>query len=557
MAPQAPVSSRRDQTTAARSGGRRPRDRACRPLRRRPVRAGARGAPRPVWVAPALPGGHRRAGGLPRGARSAPRRRVEGGRRGRGRERHLLRARGLRLDADPPRDRSGAAARQAEALHGLLRRHRRPRVLEQGRALHGPRSRRRAARAASRRAARTPARATVRRGPGAHAGRLARTRGRAGRDRDAPARPRERTAPRRQPHAPLAPRRHPVPSRLRRRRPVHRGHRRGPVSARPEPHAAQARGAARQGRRRGGGPAHGLRRHRGGGARSRRRPRGGARPRRPGGDRASGRPRGRQLRRPAGRTRHARRARAGGGGRSTPPLRRGSDGVTPPPVLAGVAALLEAALSERIAPALGAAVLRGGAPIHLSSHGEIPAPAPRPLLAGDLFDVASLTKVMATTSVAVQLVAEGLLDVDAPAALWLAGFDRGERARITVRHLLTHSSGLPGWRPFYERAMADAVAGRAFLPPGERPPLAALGAAFARGEAILREAILSEPLEAPPGLRAVYSDLGFLALGWVLEAAGGDRLCRLARRRVFEPLGLRRTRLVDWQDPLEAAAFVQ
>ncbi|HSN14737.1 MAG TPA: serine hydrolase domain-containing protein [Anaeromyxobacteraceae bacterium] len=231
--------------------------------------------------------------------------------------------------------------------------------------------------------------------------------------------------------------------------------------------------------------------------------------------------------------------------------------MTPPPVLAGVSALLEAALSERIAPALGAAVLRGGAPIHLSSHGEIPAPAPRPLLAGDLFDVASLTKVMATTSVAVQLVAEGRLELDAPAARWLPGLDGGGRERITVRHLLAHSSGLPGYRPLFERAMADPVAGRAFLPPEERPPFEALEGAFARGEAILREAVLNEPLEAAPGARAVYSDLGFLALGWIVEAAGGDRLSRLASRRVFGPLGLRSTGFIDGLDPGQARAFTR
>jgi CubicO group peptidase (beta-lactamase class C family) len=229
----------------------------------------------------------------------------------------------------------------------------------------------------------------------------------------------------------------------------------------------------------------------------------------------------------------------------------------PMPVLAGVAELLEAARGEGIAPAIAAFVLRRGAWIHESFHGQLPAPAPRPLTAADRFDVASLTKVMATTSVAVQLVAEGLLEVDGPASTWLPGFERGDRAAITVRHLLSHTSGLPGWRPFFERAMADPVAGNAFLPPAERPHPRALVAAFARGEEILREAVLSEPLEAAPGSRAVYSDLGFLALGWIVEAAGGDRLPRLARRRVFEPLGMRRTGFVDGHDPLEAIDFVK
>jgi CubicO group peptidase (beta-lactamase class C family) len=161
----------------------------------------------------------------------------------------------------------------------------------------------------------------------------------------------------------------------------------------------------------------------------------------------------------------------------------------PMPVLAGVSELLEAARGEGIAPSIAAFVLRRGAWIHESFHGQIPAPAQRALSAGDRFDVASLTKVMATTSVAVQLVAEGLLELDGPASAWLPGFDRGDRAAITVRHLLAHSSGLPGWRPFFERAMADPVAGKAFLPPAERPSPRELVAAFTRGEAILQEAI--------------------------------------------------------------------
>jgi CubicO group peptidase (beta-lactamase class C family) len=105
--------------------------------------------------------------------------------------------------------------------------------------------------------------------------------------------------------------------------------------------------------------------------------------------------------------------------------------------------------------------------------------------------------------------------------------------------------------------MIDPVGGSVFLPPGERPPFEALAPAFARGEAILRAAVLSEPLEADAGTRAVYSDLGFLALGWIVEAAAGDRLSRLAARRLFEPLGLRSTGFLDGLDGPAALAFAR
>jgi CubicO group peptidase (beta-lactamase class C family) len=222
--------------------------------------------------------------------------------------------------------------------------------------------------------------------------------------------------------------------------------------------------------------------------------------------------------------------------------------------LAAVAGVLEAGRADGIAPALAATVLRGGETVHDSWHGEIPAPAPRPLGRDDLFDVASLTKVLATTSLAARLVADGALALDAPAARWLPGFDRAGKGAVTIRHLLAHASGLPRWRPYYERAAADPVAGRAFLPRAHRPPAAALAAAFARGREIVREAVLDEPLEAPPGARALYGDPAFLALGFALEAAAGMPLARAADERALRPLGLASTFFLDGCDPAAAAA---
>lgn len=83
------------------------------------------------------------------------------------------------------------------------------------------------------------------------------------------------------------------------------------------------------------------------------------------------------------------------------------------------------------------------------------------------------------------------------------------------------------------------MAGRAFRPPAVRDDgPGGLAAAFARGREILRAAALSEPLEAEPGRRALYSDPGFMLLGWIVEAVGGGPLDRLFQSRVAEPLGL-------------------
>ncbi|HET8539489.1 MAG TPA: serine hydrolase domain-containing protein [Anaeromyxobacter sp.] len=217
--------------------------------------------------------------------------------------------------------------------------------------------------------------------------------------------------------------------------------------------------------------------------------------------------------------------------------------------LPGVPGLLEEARRAGVAPALSAVVLRGGELVHASCHGEIPAPGARPLAPRDPFDVASLTKVMGTATVAAQLVGEGALDLDAPVATRVSGFERGGKERVTARQLLAHASGLPRWRPYFEAAAADPVAGAAFLPPDRRPAFAALMDAFARGKELVRAAVLAEPLEAPPGARAVYCDPGFLALGFLLEAIAGERLARVADLRVFAPLGLADTFYLDGLDP--------
>ncbi len=204
-----------------------------------------------------------------------------------------------------------------------------------------------------------------------------------------------------------------------------------------------------------------------------------------------------------------------------------------PPSLPAVAAALEAGRAEGVAPALTAAVLRGGALVHHGCTGELPAPGPRLLVPDDLFDVASLTKVLCTTTLCAQAVAEGALELDAPVARWLPGFAAAGKGEVTVRQLLAHASGLPWWRSYHERVAA------------EQDPR--------RRRAAVIEALLAEPLEAPPATRTVYSDPGFMALGLALEAALGAPLPDLFEARVAAPLRLRDTGFVDALDPASLA----
>jgi len=126
-----------------------------------------------------------------------------------------------------------------------------------------------------------------------------------------------------------------------------------------------------------------------------------------------------------------------------------------------------------------------------------------------LYDLASLTKVLATTAAVMLMVEDGRMDLDAPVARYLPEFTGGAKGRVTMRHLLTHTSGLPA-----------AIA----LPIG--PP----DAGFRR--------IVATPLRNPPGERVVYSDVGPVVLLAAVERVAGESADALLARRIFHPLGM-------------------
>ena len=130
------------------------------------------------------------------------------------------------------------------------------------------------------------------------------------------------------------------------------------------------------------------------------------------------------------------------------------------------------------------------------------------------WDIASLTKVVATTGVAARFVDRGLLDLNAPVSHYLPAFAEAPKAAVTVRMLLNHTSGLP---PFIALWRVSAT------------PAAAVAS------------IAAEPLRRPPGTAAEYSDLNAILLGVILEQVGGASLDVLVRREVIEPLGLTHT----------------
>jgi CubicO group peptidase (beta-lactamase class C family) len=144
---------------------------------------------------------------------------------------------------------------------------------------------------------------------------------------------------------------------------------------------------------------------------------------------------------------------------------------------------------------------------------SLASPVPRP--DSTLWDIASITKVVSTAGVALRLVDQGKLDLEAPVRRYLPRFSGGPKNQVTVRMLLDHTSGLKSYVPFYVKARGS------------------------RARAI--DLLYAQPLVRVPGDSAEYSDLNALFLGLVLEKVSGLPLDKLARREVFGPLGMTQT----------------
>jgi CubicO group peptidase (beta-lactamase class C family) len=148
-----------------------------------------------------------------------------------------------------------------------------------------------------------------------------------------------------------------------------------------------------------------------------------------------------------------------------------------------------------------------------------------------IFDLASLTKTLATTTALMWLVEDGSISLDDPVARHLPAFAERGKEEVTIRHLLTHSAGLKPWRGFHEEMLQRE------RKTGERQ----IGTAAGRDwiiDRVLRSALVHEPGEA-----AVYGDLDFITLGVLVEVVSGRSLDAFCTERIFEPLGMKDTRI--------------
>jgi len=131
-----------------------------------------------------------------------------------------------------------------------------------------------------------------------------------------------------------------------------------------------------------------------------------------------------------------------------------------------------------------------------------------------IYDLASLTKVLVTGLLAAKLLEAGRLNLHDKLAKYFGEFERDEKREITIENLLLHTSGFTNWRPFY---------------------------LITNYELRITNVIASEVLANPVGSTALYSDLNFILLGFLLEKIHGKALDEIAGKEIFEPLKLRNT----------------
>jgi serine-type D-Ala-D-Ala carboxypeptidase len=192
--------------------------------------------------------------------------------------------------------------------------------------------------------------------------------------------------------------------------------------------------------------------------------------------------------------------------------------------------LMRAAVAEGVFPGAVLLVDRGGELAAHAAYGVADRASGRPVTVETVFDLASLTKPLATTLALMRLEQEGRIRIDQRLGELLPDFAAGGKGTITIDQLLSHTAGLPDYRPYYSDLASH--------PPAER-------------RARLQERLIAEPLASPPGERMLYSDLDFMILGWVVEAVCGRRLDRFVAEGVYAPLGAAESLFfIDLERPL-------
>lgn len=182
------------------------------------------------------------------------------------------------------------------------------------------------------------------------------------------------------------------------------------------------------------------------------------------------------------------------------------------------------AIADSVFPGAVLGVLYKGRVVHLNAYGYTDYSRKHPVTTETLYDLASLTKILVTTTALMKLSETTELSIDDPVSLYLPDYHKGDKSKVTIRHLLLHESGLPPFRVYVDRLKN-------------------------RNE-ILR-AVIEEDLVYKPGSDYRYSDLGMILLGHIIEKVSGSDLQTYADEQIFTPLEMHDTLF----NPMESGTY--
>jgi CubicO group peptidase (beta-lactamase class C family) len=196
---------------------------------------------------------------------------------------------------------------------------------------------------------------------------------------------------------------------------------------------------------------------------------------------------------------------------------------------------MRGAVERGVFPGAVLLVREGERVFYLRAFGERQIePQRAPMQEGTIFDLSSLTKPLATAVAFMLLVRDGKVRPEDRVTRFFHNFGVYGKTHVTMRHLLCHSSGLPAWRPYYKEIQQIERKGE---------KVNFLGSDAAK-EWVYQQVSRERP-DTPAGTKAVYSDLGFILLGQLVEVVTGTALDRFCQERVFRPLGMRATSFID------------
>ena len=192
------------------------------------------------------------------------------------------------------------------------------------------------------------------------------------------------------------------------------------------------------------------------------------------------------------------------------------------------------AVGQGVFPGAVALVSKGDEIVFESAFGfRSLVPEKTPMQSDTIFDLASLTKPLATTPAVMLLVREKKIRLDDRVTRFFPNFGVFGKTHVTFRHLLAHCSGLPAWKSYYEDIVKGEKKGRINF------------VASRAAKNYVFEQIHREKAVSPPGTQSLYSDLGYILLGEVVEEISGWSLDRYCQDKIFKPMGLRSTSFID------------